>query len=683
MTRMTRVARVWAWSAAPMALAALGAAPAVAQDAAAADTPGKSIPEKVSLNVLSQLPEMSRPAISPDGTMAVVTVASKGDRAYAVYDLSGSKAPPVLIATAGTYKDAGDRQITGYRWVGNDDVVLTLSSREDVNGYRIDVTRLVGFDLKTKKLTPVAWDNAMGQAADILDIDHKNHTVVLQRTSNAYGTERMFLPEVVRANVQTGKITDILQRPNPVVDSWFADNHGIVRGGFGSDSRSGKQRILYRSDEKGTMRTVSTNVDEDFTGDGIQPQMLLDEPDMAIVSSNKDGYSKLYKANLATMELGEPLFSVPGYDVGSVVSSWDGERVVGYTWTDDEGRVKWTEPKLAQIQQFLDESFGTNNASIVSRSEKLDRLIVHLGNASQPGAYYLYDVPTGNFGLLGYVNGSIKDGKLNPVSAMTYKASDGLPIQAIVTTPRGRVGQKDLPVVVLTHGGPFGARDDVSYDTWAQAIAEQGYVVVQPNYRGSGGYGRAFLKAGRDEGFGFRMQDDLNDAVTALAAKGLVDPKRACMIGWSYGGYAAARAAQRDPDKWRCAVAGAGVYDLPDMRDYDREYLGKFGSNYLTAGANDLISVSPARNAKDKWAPILIVHGVRDPRVPINQARTLVGRLRGSGKTEGRDFAYIEQPRNGHYANYFTEAEQLEWLKGATDWFQRFNPAYLPGETKP
>jgi dipeptidyl aminopeptidase/acylaminoacyl peptidase len=151
-------------------------------------------------------------------------------------------------------------------------------------------------------------------------------------------------------------------------------------------------------------------------------------------------------------------------------------------------------------------------------------------------------------------------------------------------------------------------------------------------------------------------------------------------MGWSYGGYAAARAAQRDAARWRCAIAGAGVYDLPLMRDYDKGYLGSFGANYLAKGAEALSDVSPARNAKGTWAPILVVHGARDPRVPVAQGRALVSALKGAGKKPGTDYAYIEQPKNGHYGIYVTKEERLEWLGGAAAWLDRFNPAYVAGD---
>ncbi len=657
-------------------------ASAIGMPAVAADTPGKPVAEKVGLDVLASLPLMSDLQMSPGGTKIAMTLGAGNEFGYAILDLSKPGSKPQIFARASTFKEAGQRDVTSYRWVDDRYLILELASREFISlfGQRVDIGRLAAYDTETGKTHPLAWDMATADASNILHIDKEKKRILLARQIDDGDTEKRFSYQVDWVDVATGKVLETVQRPNPVVGGWAADSKGVVRMGFGSDRDTGESRYLYRSGPGENFRTVQKVIDKDFTGSGIQPIVFLDEPDMAIVSSNHEGYRAIYKANLATMEIGEKLFSVPGYDVGTAIPNEDRDGIVGYAYATDRARRKFTDERLATIQKFLNEDFGEGNANIVSSDDGDKKLVVSMASADQIGSYYLYDVESGKFALIGHRSDVLGDGKLNPVKAIRYKASDGLEIEAILTTPRLRAGQKNLPIVVLTHGGPYGVRDYASYDQWAQAIAEQGYVVVQPNYRGSGGYGNEFVKSGRQDGFGTRMQDDLNDVVDHLAAQGMVDPKRACMMGWSYGGYASARAAQRDPQRWRCTIAGAGVYDLPMMRDYDKGYLGSFGANYLAKGANSLTDVSPARNTDTKWAPILIVHGVRDPRVPIAQARTLVSRLKGSGKKQGVDFEYIEQPKNGHYGIYFTKEERVEWLGGASNWLERFNPAYIPSD---
>ena len=195
--------------------------------------------------------------------------------------------------------------------------------------------------------------------------------------------------------------------------------------------------------------------------------------------------------------------------------------------------------------------------------------------------------------------------------------------------------------------------------------------MIQPNYRGSSGYGKAW-EAAADGNWGTAMQDDLLDAISALAAKGVADPKRVCIMGWSYGGYAASRAAQRDGKYYRCAISGAGVHDLPDMVAYDKNYLGKFGAKYIGA-AGRLPDISPARHAGQFSIPILIVHGKVDQRVPVSQSRNLVKALKSAGKVEGRDFVYLEQPKNTH--NFPFEADEVQFLETVRDFLAKHNPA--------
>jgi len=646
--------------------------PATAQTAIAAPLP------RVDMAIFAQAPFMQSLQLSPDGTKAVLRVGVKGDDYLAYLDLTTPGSKPVLIASNTEFREVGDRTIQGFRWVGNKHIVFTLVSRENIFGdNRANIFRIVDYNLETGKIAPLAWPDSLNHVG-ILQIDHAKGTLLLARTSDRGSTERRGNPEVVRVDVNTGKY-DIVQTSNPLITEWFADSKGVIRAGRGYDGDSGKTRLLYRSNASESFRTAESIVDKDFTGANIEPAIFLDEPDMVIAESNRDGYRKVYKVNFKTMELGKPIYSVRGYDVDGALPNRDRNNYVGFAVTDKRTRQVWTNGDLATVQKYMEEMFGQGNVFITSWDEKLTRFIIHVGAPDQAGAYYLFNGETGAVSLIGWRDEALKDAHMNPVSTVRYKASDGVEIEAVVTMPRHRTQTKNLPLVIITHGGPFGVRDSEGWDTWSQAIAEKGYVVIQPNYRGSGGYGNDFLKSGRAEGFGLRMQDDLNDAITYLASTGLVDPKRVCMMGWSYGGYASARAAQRDPDKYRCTIAGAGVYDLQLMKQYDKEYLGQFGSNYLAKGAADLDSVSPARNAAGKWAPIMIVHGIRDDRVPIAQARTLVGALRGSGKKQGVDFEFVEQPKNTHNLPYADV--RLEWFQAAGGWLDRFNPAYIPSDS--
>lgn len=662
-------------SAVALGIATLSVAPVAAQSTAAAEQTNQRVP----ISEIGTIPNTQQVRISPEGNRLAMTVNNDGQEVYAVLDLDDPNPTPRIFASSGEFMEAGDRTVGFYRWIGNDHVVFQLLSRENIFGQRGDLARLVSFNVNTGKMEPLVWRDSGGNASRILHVNHDTGEFLLERQNLGYesGADQR-RPEVVKVDVATGKF-ERFQRPNLIVNSWYADGDGVVRMGTSYDPDNGESRILYRSGDSGNFRTVQKVVDENFVGEGLQPQIFLDEPDMAIATSNHDGFSKVYKVNLTTGDIVEELFAVEGYDVGGAISNRDNNELIGVNYTTDRSRVKYFDPTMKTIQeQILDASFGKDNGRIISMSEDRTKLVLYVAKPNQPGGFYYYNTQNGDFKQVGWINNALKDAELHPVKMIRYPASDGETIEAAVTMPRHRLGQKNLPVVMITHGGPFGPRDNAEYEPWAQSMAEQGYVVVQPNYRGSGGYGTEWIKKGRDDGFGMRMQDDLNDAIDYLASQGIVDANRACMMGWSYGGYASARAAQRDPNRWQCTVAGAGVYDLGLMRRYDVGYLGKFGSNYLAKGAADLDSVSPAANTDGDWAPIMIVHGVRDARVPVEQARVLVSNLKSSGKVEGKDFIYLEQEKNTHNLPY--DYTRIEWLGGAAAWLEKHNPAYVSSD---
>lgn len=634
---------------------------------------------KVDTAVFGKRPFMRSPVLSPDGTKIAVMMSKDGVDNLGYIDVTKPGSAPVFFAQAEEFREAGDRTIGSWRFVGNKTIVFTVLSREILGGTRSDVRRLVSYDLETKKVSPLAWDGAGGDGATILFIDDENEKLLVERDvlkDMKYSSN----PEVIEVEVRTGKFKTIM-RPNVEVGSWIVDGKGVVRAGVGGDGDSGKQRLMYRSDANGTMKTVANEADSTFTGTQIVPDIFLDEPDMAYATSNKDGYRKVYKVNLKTMQIvGEPIFGVKGYDVGGLIANEQRNNLAGVSYTSTRDRTRWFDPRLAEVQKLMDEDFGKGNAQIISTNDGDTKILLYIAKVNEPGGYYLFDTETGNLNLLGWYHPVLKDYEMNPMDSIRYKASDGMEIEAVVTYPRHRPHRKNLPVIVMPHGGPFGVRDqeEFGFFPWHQAMAELGYVVIQPNYRGSGGYGKEFVKEGRKpNGYGLRMQDDLNDVLTWFGQSGLIDPKRACIMGWSYGGYATARGAQRDPDKWKCAIAGAGVYDFPMMKAYDTRAFGDFGANFQ-ATSNDLIGISSARNTDGPWSPILIVAGLRDARIPIEQSRTLVSRLKNSGKKEGVDFRYVEQPKGTHNLPY--EDVHIEWLKEAEAWAERFNPAYIPSD---
>lgn len=655
--------------------AALVAAPGAALFAADAGTSTGLIP----VAEFVKKANMRQPRISPDGKHLAYMAGAGGKDVLVVMDLTNPSKPPQPIIAAEEVREAGDRSMTGFRWIGNDHVVMTVIQRVDLGGGPGDFRRLVAYSVSQKKLIQQAWDKAGSDASNVLWVDQAKGEYLLERDAVGENTERYGMPEVVRVDVSTGKYT-MVQRTNPVVNSgWVADSEGVVRAGFANDVESGKLRMLYRSNAKENFRTVYHAADATFSESIPLPRLFILGTDKAYVISNKDGFNKVYTMDLNTLELSTPIFETPGFDVEGIIANQNNSELLGYDTFDGANHAIYTEPRLKEIQGFLDEMFGEGEARMVSSDTSRNRIVILAGGVSKGAGFYLYDVPSAQISLLNWRHTAIKDSTMSVTKAEWITASDGVKIQAIVTYPRHRKG-KNLPVVIMPHGGPFGITSSANeLDPWSVALAEHGYVVIQPNYRGSGGYGRAFVKMGRDPGgYGKRMQDDLTDVLNAYAAKGIVDPKRACIMGWSYGGYAAARGAQRDPKLWRCAIAGAGVYHLPMMHKWDAERSSRFFSKFQ-ATSNDPEGISPALHADGPWAPLLIVAPERDARIPMEQSRTLVSALKRAGKVEGTDFRYVIQPKGTHNLPY--DDVHIEWITEALAWLTRFNPAYVASDS--
>jgi dipeptidyl aminopeptidase/acylaminoacyl peptidase len=643
---------------------------------ASSDWATKTVP----IEVLAQFPMITQPHMSPDGKWIATRIRAGGEQVLAIVPVKPGEAKTEVIARNGeAIKDKeGDRQIVDYRWADSDHLVITFDTRENFYGRWIDDIRYASYNRTTKKVLPLGWDKSIGSTQMLwLSNSGKPH-MLLQRvpwdTNSTRGpdTEMTGNPEVIDVDLDTGSSTTVMPH-NAAIEDWTADADGVVRIGAASDADSGKVQIYYRTGASQQLKKIFDGTPDRYGELGI-PSLFLAGGTKAYAYGKEGGYRSLYEFDLSTMKLGKKVFGVPGYDIGGAALTPDRSALLGVTYTT--GREHWTyfDPRLKEIEGLLEDTFGKGNVLIATADAKRETILFRVAKMGQAETWYIFDTVSGGIGRFAYGNDTLKDAMLNPVSVVTYPASDGKKIEAILTMPRHRAGQQNLPLIVLPHGGPW-ARDDADWDAygWAQSLAELGYVVIQPNYRGSTGYGSDWEKAS-EKAWGYRMQDDLNDAIPWLAGQGIADPKRVCMFGWSYGGYAASRAAERDGDKYRCAISGAGVHDLIAMQRYDKTYLGRYGAKMgMGSASGDLEDASPGLHPEKYSIPILIVQGAKDVRVPPAQARDLVARLKKAGKVEGKDFFYLEQPLNTH--NLLRETDRVQLMQEVKKFLDRFNPA--------
>lgn len=645
-----RIARFWVALAASLLVAPL-------VQAQPAQVPA-SAPTKRPVLDFAKLPFIESPALSPDGTHVAAKVAVGGQQMLAILNLFGG--PGVKPALVGL----GKNDLLSWDWVNDGWLVLRLGDSAKFEGDDFYVTRLVGVSADAKILKPIAFKEG-GQSAWPIWLAHDGSPKILMARQKSIYLGEDFWPVVEEVDVSTARTHPVVPgRAN--VMRWYADGDGAVRMGIGYDDSTRMSRLLYRPDGKGLFKTIDRangRLDEGLTvpflvGGGTTQSMTISAP---------DGFDDLHELDLTTLKVGKRLYGVDGYDISDVTMTPDRSAVAGVGYVSDRARVHWIDPVLAEVQAALDKAVGDRTATIVSMSRDQKKMLVQVGDATQPGSLYYFDTAVGKMSLFAHINDSIKSARLGPVSTYRYKARDGLSIEAVLTLPKGR-DAKSLPLILMPHGGPE-ARDSASYDWWAQFLADRGYAVVQPNYRGSTGYGRKFQDAGDGE-YGAKMQDDLNDAVADLAAKGTIDAKRVCIVGASYGGYAALRGAQRDGAKFRCAISYAGVSDLNGMIRYDGKFLNANAArDGWRQSAPDLKDVSPINHAADFSTPILIMHGKADLRVPVSQSRRMVDRLKEAGK----DVTYIEQPEGDHH--FTREADRVQFLEAVEAFLTKHNPS--------
>ena len=348
--------------------------------------------------------------------------------------------------------------------------------------------------------------------------------------------------------------------------------------------------------------------------------------------------------------------------------------LAGFTRLNDWFSYHYDDPLLKKLTDTLPQVLGEDyRFSIVDMAEDPRKMLVYVESADDAGSYVFIDFGTGDTAVLNHNYPALPGEWLSQKQAIKYTAGDGLLIHAYLTLPPGKTA-KGLPLIVLPHGGPQ-ARDYIDFDSEVQAFASRGYAVLQPNFRGSSGYGAIFFKAGLGE-WGGKMQSDLSDGVKSLVAQGIVDPKRVAIYGASYGGYAALAGATLEPaGTYACAVDIAGVSDIASFLDTlvmhsngDRSYAVQYEKRWF-GPSSSYAAVSPAAQADRAHCPILIIHGTDDTVVPIAQSQRMVNALKSAGK----EVQFITYPGQDHWETM--GSSRLAMLQAAMDFIGQHNPA--------
>lgn len=625
--------------------------PAVKAEAAA---------EPLPVEAFASLPFVERAHISPDGSHIAGIFGIAGEQAIAIMPLGASKAASVILAVPeGT--EPGH-----VRWVNNDNIIVTLTGLLPVEGERWYVTRLLGVNRTTGKFTKLLWDLSGQNAADVLWIPTDGSSQILVAAQGTiYSNFPEFWPTIYRVDVTTGKKkTEVAGRAG-VLD-WGADTSGRVRIGLAYNDSRLTSRLIYRSATEGAFKEVEKvnhKRDEALT----VPFLFLPGGDNALVMRDSDdGRTGIAEIDLTTQKEIKTIFLPDKGEVEGALTSRDGKLIGAYT-SDKENPIVWLDPTLSELQSNFNKSVLSSRVSIESMNADQTKMLVRIDSAETPGSLFFYDTSVGVLMRIASVNEKLGKKKLSPVKLVQYKARDGLEIEGVLTTPKDRVA-KNLPFIVMPHGGPWG-HDSLNYDYWTQFLASRGYAVLQPNFRGSTGYGSEFLDRGKGQ-MGFAMQDDISDGVKWAVDQGIADPKRVCIVGASYGGYAAMWGIVKDPDLYRCAISIAGVAALRrEVNDFGNSLRGNLYKMQWQEMTPDFNAVSPINSVAKIKAPLMLIHGKRD--VTVDHVQSV--KMNSAMTKAGKQVEFVSLPLADHY--FGRQADRVTLLSAMERFLAQHNPS--------
>ena len=610
------------------------------------------------------LPVTSDVSISPDGNTLAWNDRSGPESRVVMFDLPTHRYKRYLRIDP----LAKFRSIT---WVDNETALVTISFTRDLGGH---VANWSGHDVRDWEIfRTIAADTTSTPGRILLMSDDTRKTItgadlIAWRTSKPktvlmatldidFRWESRIPPaySLFEVDTITGK-GQLLQRGTPFTWQWIADGTGqrIARGEWNQATHAYTVQILSGSSWHDIFRR---EVDGAPTLVGFSP----DGTEVLALGVIGEGRSNLWKLPLGGSPP-TPLLEEPAHDVETVsLDRYTGAPRVAWLG----GAIPhptWLEPAAKARAEVLSGSFPGQIIGEYASSENGNRALVTVLGTTRPPTYYVVDFQTHKAEMVGEEYPALASARLGELRVISYKARDGQEISAYLTLPPG-IPPEHLPLVVLPHGGPE-ARDLPRFDWWAQFLATRGYAVLQPQFRGSTGFGEAFRKAGYHQ-WGGLMQDDVSDGVMEMVSKRIADPQRVCIVGASYGGYAALAGAAFTPTLYKCAVSVNGVSDLPEMAAYIEHRHGSGALGYWREhiGAPfdpSLLQRSPLHVAERITAPILLLHSSDDTVVPFAQSAGMAHALASAHKAA----TLVALPGDDHWLSHSeTRTRMLQELE--------------------
>lgn len=451
---------------------------------------------------------------------------------------------------------------------------------------------------------------------------------------------------VEEVDVTDGK-RKLVERPDKDAIAYVADQNGQIRMKIRhpSDGRGilgERQLFYYRDSESDRWRELSEIKVDAQSRSGFRPVAIDSNREVAYGFETVGGFDALAELPLTEQAKSKVIMSRDDVDVDSLIRIGRQKRVVGASYATEKRAIEYFDTSLAALANALHRALpGQPLINIIGASADESKLLIVASSDTDPGMVYLYDKATNELGELLPVRNYLSGREMGKMQPVEFPASDGTMIPGYLTLPPGAEGA-NLPAIVLPHGGPS-ARDEWGFDWLVQFFAARGYAVLQPNYRGSSGYGAAWF--GRNGFQAWRTAvGDVNDAGRWLVTQGIADADKLAVAGWSYGGYAALQSQILDPDLYKAVVAIAPVTDLEQLREDARPYTSFSLVDAFIGRGEHVEAGSPARHAGQFDAPVLLLHGTLDQNVDVRHSQLMEKRLDQAGK----NVTYVEFEEQDH-----------------------------------
>lgn len=557
------------------------------------------------------------PALSPDGRKAVMVVRNNQGRILVALDLETKELHGLMPATVDNF------EISRCRFKSDVRVLCGFLGTNFSSGQPYPVTRLVAVDVDGKSHAQVLFQKMLGendrhgvnfaQFQDrILDfqVDDPKHVLI------ELADERGPWPSVWSLDVYDGGKT-LVQQSHVSILHWLLDPAGVVRFGSGSDIH--RSIFITRDSAQDEWRTLAKwdfgENDFDVVGFGPKPGTLL-------ISADYQGRAAIYESDVNDKQDRKLLIANDYVDVGDPIFWPADRRLVGFEYETERAKRVIFDDEIAGIYATIDASLPDADNSVLGASRDGNRVLIKSVTDVRPTQYLVLDRKEKRLIRVASNNPQLPARQYARMKPVKIPGPGGATLPGYLTLPVDSDGKK-VPLVVYPHGGPH-SRDSWGWDFMAQFMASRGYAVLQVNFRGSTGYGKEWHDTGLQH-WGTVMIDDVTAATKWAISEGIADPARTCIVGWSYGGYAALMSTVREPDLYNCAVSIAGVSDLRALAREDfRFYLGRKSMEQLLGTDDEEFKAgSPRRNADQVKVPVLFVHGDDDWQVAVEHSRSM------------------------------------------------------------